>query len=209
MTKINNITDDMIKDSPCFDHKLGEKILDFIDDYILVAHNAAFDIGFLSVELGRVGISFERWRAVDTLKIAAKIFPGQKNKLENLMRRYNILPEGELHRALIDTDGLRKIFFEFLEESEIRTNTIDQLIKKYGYQGQLIHHSIPAKIREGIIEKKIIKGNYRTRNGKIISLSIMPIAPVWADKKWFLLAKKEDTKDIVSLFCENFIEFSN
>src|SRR4030042_4984594 len=108
VTKINNITDDMVKDSPVFDKKYGEKIIDFIGDYILVAHNASFDLSFLSVELGRNGVLFERWKAIDTLKIAAKVFPNQKNKLENIMRRYNIMPEGDVHRALVDTDVLKK-----------------------------------------------------------------------------------------------------
>ncbi|MCK4797185.1 MAG: hypothetical protein KAT05_07370 [Spirochaetes bacterium] len=206
-TAANNITDDMIKDSPYFNKELAEKITNFIENCILIAHNAAFDLGFLSVELGRLGITFDRWLAIDTLKIAVEIFPGQRNKLENIMRRYNILPEGELHRALIDTDALRRIFFEFLEESEIRSNTIEQLIKKYGFQGQNVHRSIPARIREAIVEKKIIKGNYQKRNGKITELSVLPISPVWVNKKWYLLAEEEKSKNVVSLNCENFIDF--
>ncbi len=209
VTKINNISDEMVKDSPVFDKKFGEKLIDFISDYILVAHNASFDLGFLSVELGRNGIIFERWKAIDTLKIASKVFPNQKNKLENIMRRYNIMPEGDVHRALVDTDVLRKIFYEFLEESEIRTKAIEQLIKEYGYQGQYLHRSIPAIIRESIIENKIVNGNYRRRDGSLIELSILPIAPVWVENKWFLLGKEKKSKKEIIIFCDNFTEISN
>ncbi len=208
-TNINNISDEMVKDSPVFDKKYSEKIIDFIGDYTLVAHNASFDLGFLSVELGRNGIMFERWKAIDTLKIAKEIFPGQKNKLESIMRRYNIMPEGDVHRALVDTDVLRRIFFEFLEESEIRSKSFDQLIKNYGYQGQYLHRSIQGRIREAIIEKKIINGKYRKRSGEIISLSILPISPVWKDDKWFLLAKDPKTNKELVVFCENFLEIIN
>jgi|GEM_PF-1143268 len=208
-SKINNITNEMVKDQPAFTKEFGEKIIDFIEDATLIAHNAIFDISFLSVELGHVGITFDRWKAIDTLKIANELFPGQKNRLSNLMRRYNILPEGELHRALIDTDGLRKIFFEFLEESIIRNNTIDQLIKKFGFKGQHVHKSIPAKIRESIIEKKTVSGSYKTREGKILDISFFPIAPVWVDKKWYLLVEEKDTKNILTLYCNNFIKIQN
>ena len=209
VTKINNITDEMVKDSPKFDKKFSEKIINFIGDYTLVAHNASFDLGFLSVELGRNGIIFERWKAIDTLKIAYELFPGQKNKLENLMRRYNIMPEGDVHRALVDTDILRKIFYEFLEESEIRSKSFDQLIIDYGYQGQYLHRSIPAILRESIIEKRYINGKYRKRDGEIIMLSILPVSPIWVDNKWFLLARDKNTKKEIVVYCDNFIEINN
>ena len=113
VTNINNITNEMVKDAPVFDKIFGEKIIDFIEENILIAHNAGFDLGFLSTELARNGLFFERWKAIDTLKIAKEIFPGQKNRLENLICRYNIMPEGDFHRALVDTEALKKIFFEF------------------------------------------------------------------------------------------------
>jgi DNA polymerase III epsilon subunit len=209
VTNINNITNEMVKKAPKFDNKYGEKIINFIGDYTLVAHNAAFDLSFLSVELGRNGIVFERWKAIDTLQIAKEIFPGQKNKLESIMRRYNIMPEGDVHRALIDTDVLRKIFFEFLEESEIRSKSLDQLINYYGFQGQYLYSSIPAIIRESIIEKKSVNGKYRKRDGEILSLSFIPISPVWVDDKWFLIAKDHKTKKELVLYCENFLEINN
>lgn len=205
-TFINKITNEMIINSPIFDNNFAEKILNFIGDNILVAHNAPFDLSFLSVELGRIGITFDRWEAIDTLKIANEIFPGQKNRLENLIKRYNLLPEGNLHRALVDTDALRKIFFEFLDESEIRSYSIDQLIKKYGFSGKNIYRAIPGIIREALIEKKRIQGVYKTREKKIINLSIIPKAPIWVEKKWVLLAKEEKTNQELYLYCDNFLE---
>jgi DNA polymerase III epsilon subunit family exonuclease len=209
VTRINNITNEMVKGAKIFDRDLGLKIIDFIEDFTLVAHNASFDLGFVSVELGKVGLAFESWKAIDTLKIASSIFPNQSNKLENLIRRYNILPEGNLHRALIDTDALRKIFFEFLEESDIRSKSIDLLIKNYGYQAQNVHRAIPAQIREAIIEKKIINGEYKTRIGERIKLSILPIAPIWINKKWYLLADNIETKEKIYLYCNNFISINS
>ncbi len=203
-TKINNITNDMVKDSPVFDNDFCSKIIDQIQDSILIAHNASFDLGFLSIELGRNGITFERWKSIDTLKIANKLFAGQKNKLENIMRRYNIMPDGTLHRAFSDTDILRKIYFELIEESEIRSMNIDEMLKEFGYQGNNVQRFIPAIIREAIIEKKILNGQYRTRDNNLMDLSVLPISSVWYDGKWYLFAKRIDNKQSIFLFCDNY-----
>ncbi len=208
VTKINNITNEMIENSPIFDKEFSGNLLNFIEDGILVAHNAEFDISFVSMEFGRNGITFDQWQAIDTLKMAEEIFPGQKNKLENLIRRFDVMPEGELHRALVDTDAVRKIFFEFLEETKIRSLNIIDLIKKYGFKGQFVYKDIPAKIREAIIEKKTIRGVYRSREGNLLDISFLPLSSVWIEQKWFLLAEESESKKILSLFCENFIEIN-
>jgi DNA polymerase III epsilon subunit len=205
---VNKIDEKALKNCPPFNIELADKILNFIDDAVLVAHNASFDLGFLSVEFGRLGIIFERWKAIDSLLIAKELFPGQKNSLESLIRRFNIMPEGELHRALIDTDALRKIFFELIEESQIRSSSVDQIIKKYGYKGDNMHHFIPAQIRESIIEKRKISGKYLSRDNNIIEINLEPISAVWVDKKWFLLANNKNSEEIISLYCERFIDIT-
>ena len=65
-----------LRDKPVF-AAVGQKFLDFIGDAKLVIHNAAFDMKFLNFELGRMGLPTLPWdRAVDTLAIARKKFPG-------------------------------------------------------------------------------------------------------------------------------------
>lgn len=204
-SKTNNITDDMVKDAPPFDFDFSKRVLEFIDDGILVAHNAAFDLGFLSVELARNEITYEGWRSIDTLKMAKSVFPDQKNKLGNLMRRYNIMPDGDLHRAIVDTEVLKKVYFELIDETQIRELAIDQIIKRYGFRGNFIHRSIPAKIRELIIEKKPIKGEYKRRDQKVVPIAAIPLAPVWAEGTWYLMAKTPKTADLMVLNCKSFV----
>jgi DNA polymerase III epsilon subunit len=209
VSNINNITNEMIADCPVFNKDYCEKVINFIDKYTLIAHNAAFDLGFISSEFARNSILFDGWNAIDTLKIAHSIFPGQRHRLENLLKIYNILPEGDLHRALNDTVALKKVFFEMLDEVEIRGKNLEQLIKKYGFEGNLLPRSMPAQLREAIIEKKEISGNYKKRNGETVHLSIIPIAPVWVEKKWFLYGQDVSSKKLLSLNGESFIEFDN
>jgi len=203
-SRVNKITDDMLADKPHFDKEIGTQIVEFIGDSILVAHNASFDIGFLSFELARTGIIYRDWKAIDTLKMSQKLFPNQKNKLESLMRRYNIMPEGDLHRALIDTDSLKKVFFELINESDIRNKTLEVLIREFGLAGVNIHKFIPARIREAMVDGTALSGSYKKRNGEIIELNIMPVAPVWSAKKWYLIAKDIKENTILSINAANF-----
>jgi DNA polymerase III epsilon subunit family exonuclease len=204
---IHFITDDMVKDSPVFDLDMCNRITGFVGNFIIVAHNAAFDLGFLSSEFARNGVFYEGWQAIDTLKIANAIFPGQKHRLENLLKNYNIVPEGDLHRAITDTMALKKLFFELLDETEIRGKTLEQLVKKYGFEGNILPRNFPARIREALVEKKIISGKYRKRDNAEIDLAVVPLAPVWVDRRWYFMGKEVKSKKILSLHAESFIEF--
>ena len=85
-----------------------------IGDAPLVIHNASFDIGFLNAELGRVGYpALPMDRAVDTVKIARRRFPGAQASLDALCRRYGIdLSDRSLHGALLDANLLAKVYLE-------------------------------------------------------------------------------------------------
>lgn len=206
---IHKIDDEILKDKPIFSLNIANQIISFIGRAILVAHNASFDLGFLSKELARLGIIYEEWRALDTLKMARVSFPYEKkHNLEYMVKRYNIEIQSDFHRAGFDTEKLVKMFFHLIEEEEFRNKNIDTLIKKYGFSGIGIHKFIPALIREAIIEKKLISGKYKKRDGEIIELSIIPKAPVWANNKWFLMATPSNNGKEIVLFCENFIEIN-
>lgn len=201
---IHHITDEMVKDEPKFSEEIALKILDFISGSTLVAHNVAFDLGFLSAELATFGITFEGWQAIDTLKIARHIFPGQKNNLKSLIQRYNISTDGDLHRALVDTEALKKLFFEMVDEAEIRGKSIDEIIKKFGFYGKFVHHSIPAKIREAMVEHKIVDADYKARDSRVVKIKFQPISAVWNSNNWFIYAIEVDTNNKLYLYGPHF-----
>ena len=71
-------------------------LLDFIADSPLVIHNADFDMNFLNAELVALGMeTVPRSRAIDTLQIARRRFPGAPASLDALCKRFNV----ELRRA--------------------------------------------------------------------------------------------------------------
>lgn len=110
---IHGLSSEFLADKPVFADILTE-FTDFIEDGLLVIHNAPFDIGFLNAELSRCGhapLSMER--VIDTLPLARQKYPGAQASLDALCRRFDIdNSHRDLHGALIDADLLATVFVE-------------------------------------------------------------------------------------------------
>ncbi|WP_146347677.1 DNA polymerase III subunit epsilon [Falsiphaeobacter marinintestinus] len=104
-----------LRDKPVF-KQVGQAFFDFVGDARLVIHNAAFDMKFLNAELKWIGmpqIPFER--AIDTLAIARKRFPGSPASLDALCRRFGINNSDRiLHGALLDSEILAEVYLELI-----------------------------------------------------------------------------------------------
>ncbi len=96
--------------------EIVDAFLHFISDHPLIAHNAAFDMGFLNAELRRLELPpLPRARMVDTLDMARTRFPGLPNSLDALCRRYAIdLSERTTHNALLDCRLLAQVYLELI-----------------------------------------------------------------------------------------------
>jgi DNA polymerase-3 subunit epsilon len=113
--KVHGISRRMLQGKPTFDHaEICEPFLEFVGDSIIVAHNAAFDRGFVNAELERIGrapLPTEQWRC--TYELAKSRFPGMYNSLDALCKRFKIsLADREKHGALIDTRLLAMVYLE-------------------------------------------------------------------------------------------------
>lgn len=104
-----------LRDKPLF-AAVGHKFLDFIGDGKLVIHNAAFDMKFLNAELGWLGLpSIPYDRAIDTLDIARRKFPGARASLDALCQRFGIDNSSRtLHGALLDSEILAEVYLELI-----------------------------------------------------------------------------------------------
>ncbi|MGN7618486.1 MAG: DNA polymerase III subunit epsilon [Ehrlichia sp.] len=114
-TKIHGITIDMLKDKPKF-LDVADEFLEFIDDSILVIHNAGFDLKFIKMELDRAQRSYDsEFQVVDTLVLARKKFPGVSSTLDALCKRFNIsLQDRKFHGALLDATLLGKVYVQLM-----------------------------------------------------------------------------------------------
>ena len=102
-----------LSDKPNFPD-LVQDLLSFIGESPLVAHNAAFDFGFLNWELSACGRSaIDMARMVDTLAIARSRHPGAKHSLDALCTRYGIDRSHRVkHGALLDAQLLAQLYVE-------------------------------------------------------------------------------------------------
>lgn len=112
---VHGLGDDFLRDKPKF-ASVGQGFLDFIGDANLVIHNAAFDMKFLNAELKWAGLETIPYdRAVDTLEIARKRFPGSPASLDALCRRFGIDNSARtLHGALLDSEILAEVYLELI-----------------------------------------------------------------------------------------------
>ena len=110
---VHGLTSIFLSDKPLFSEK-AEELLDFMEDSPLVAHNAAFDFGFLNTELERCGrSSVAMARMVDTLTLARSKHPGAKHSLDALCVRFGIDRSHRVkHGALLDAQLLAQVYVE-------------------------------------------------------------------------------------------------
>ena len=113
--EVHGLGDDFLRDKPLF-AGIAQAFLDFIADAPLVIHNASFDMKFLNAELALANMpSLPTARAVDTLLIARKKFPGSPASLDALCRRFNIDNSmREKHGALLDSEILAEVYLELV-----------------------------------------------------------------------------------------------
>jgi DNA polymerase III subunit epsilon len=108
---IHGISDEFLKDKPTF-KEVYKEFSDFIGSDELIAHNAPFDMNFLAEEIARVagGVQLTN-RITDTLKMARKRWPSQRNTLDAVCKRLQIkdLRNG-VHGALVDTQMLAEMY---------------------------------------------------------------------------------------------------
>ncbi|MCR9087960.1 MAG: DNA polymerase III subunit epsilon [Rhodobacteraceae bacterium] len=112
---VHGLGDDFLKEKPVFE-AVGQAFLDFVADAPLVIHNASFDMKFLNAELGWMNSpKLPADRAVDTLMIARRRFPGAPASLDALCRRFGIDNSmREKHGALLDSEILAEVYLELI-----------------------------------------------------------------------------------------------
>jgi DNA polymerase III subunit epsilon len=112
-TRIHGFTVEHLAGKPRFAEVVQDMVAFFGEDP-LIAHNAAFDFGFLNAEFDRLGLPrLAEARMIDTLTLAKTRFPGMPNSLDALCRRFAIdLSLRTTHNALLDCRLLAEVYVE-------------------------------------------------------------------------------------------------
>lgn len=110
--EVHGITNEFLADKPKFS-QIAKEFKQYIDGAELVIHNAPFDVGFINHEFGMINLKTvaDYCSVVDTLKMARKMHPGQRNSLDALCKRYFVDNSSrDLHGALLDAEILADVY---------------------------------------------------------------------------------------------------
>jgi DNA polymerase III subunit epsilon len=113
--QVHGISEEFLSDKPVF-ADIVDGLLEFLGDAVIVAHNADFDMNFLNAELSWLDKPvIDAARAVDTVTMARRKFPGAQANLDALCRRFQIdITDRTLHGALKDARLLAEVYLELL-----------------------------------------------------------------------------------------------
>jgi DNA polymerase-3 subunit epsilon len=112
--QVHGITNEFLAQQPRF-ADVAEEFIEFISGAELIIHNAAFDVAFLNAELRRLPGKLKSVESLcsvlDTLLLARRMHPGQRNSLDALCKRYGVdNSRRELHGALLDAQILLDVY---------------------------------------------------------------------------------------------------
>jgi DNA polymerase-3 subunit epsilon len=112
--EVHGLSAEFLADKPRF-ADIADDFLGFVEGAELIIHNAPFDVGFINHELRLLESGLppigERCMIIDTLLMARKKHPGQRNSLDALCKRYGIdNSQRTLHGALLDAEILAEVY---------------------------------------------------------------------------------------------------
>lgn len=161
---VHGISNEFLEDKPSFKEILPD-FRDFFAEGSLVAHNASFDMEFINAELTRLGNDlFDPGRVIDTLLIARRKFPGQRNSLDALCSRFNIdNSHREKHGALLDSELLAEVYLELMggrqasltleHNSSVVTDDATDKPTPDAYQSLTRPNALPSRLSQEDIDR--------------------------------------------------------
>ena len=155
ITDITGITDDMLVDAPEVDDVLTD-FRQWMDDSVLVAHNASFDIGFLNQGFKKLNFNTITNPVIDTLELARFLYPQLGNHRLNTLCKHLDVELVQHHRAIYDAEATGYLFWKFIQQLIEKNITKHNELNNHLGQGKAYQHSRPfhctllAKNQEGL-----------------------------------------------------------
>jgi DNA polymerase-3 subunit epsilon len=111
---VHGLSEAFLSDKPLFSD-IAEALLAFLQGAELIIHNAPFDVSFLDYELKQASVQYGKLadycKITDSLTLARRLHPGQRNSLDALCKRYAIdNSHRNLHGALLDAELLARVW---------------------------------------------------------------------------------------------------
>ena len=176
--RVNGITDEMVRGCPGIGSALPS-FLDFLRTGTPVAHNAAFDVGFVTADLRRAGLAPPEGPVLDTRGLARRAFPARISySLSNLVRDLRL--EQPAHRALADAHACRALFLECVKHLGHELS-LDQLVCLSGCPLDFRSHA-PRQVdtlialSDALRSGEDLRIEYRSSCGELTERTIRPLS---------------------------------
>lgn len=162
---ITGIQDEFLLDKPKFADIVSE-FLDFIKGAELIIHNAVFDVGFINYELSLLSHSIDdiakHCSILDTLGLARSMYPGQRNNLDALIKRYNIEVDRKYHGALLDASILAQLALK-MTSGQIGLN-FDDFASKTNNESKMVNIELDLKTTHFKTDLKVVYADFEETN---------------------------------------------
>lgn len=172
---VHGLSSEFLSDKPLF-ADIAQEFVEYVSGAELIIHNAPFDIAFIDYELkqleGNQSLTRDICTVVDSLTLAKKKHPGQKNNLDALCKRYEVDNSNrDLHGALLDaelladvfllmTGGQRDLSWEQQENNDYGDGSISRkAIDRAGRAFQVTHASDKEREAHEAMLKEIARHN--------------------------------------------------
>ncbi len=146
--RIHGITNEMVMDAPLMQTQILN-FCEFIDDSVLIAHHAPFDLGFLTLDIERAGLKFPNCYHLCTSLISRALLSTSNHKLQTMIKELKLIG-GDAHRAYDDAYACFQVFQKSCEKLGEQA-TLEKLsaiqIKPLEWQNYRITSSADAKLK--------------------------------------------------------------
>ena len=172
---VHGITTQFLKDKPLF-REVADDFINFIQEDMLIIHNASFDVGFLNAELKRVNRPLIQMpRVLDTLAMARRKFPAGPNSLDALCKRFDIDNSNRTyHGALLDSELLADVYLELTGQRQANLELANEGGQEQ--QQQTSHSKSSAKKRKTPLKSRLTK---EEEQAHAAFLETMKTEPLW------------------------------
>ena len=222
ITELTNITDDMLKDKDNEENAV-KRFMKWADNLPMVAHNAKFDVSFISMAHSKYNLGEFKNTVIDTLELSRALDTGYaRHSLSALVKRYEVpWDESAHHRGDYDAEGTALVFHKMLKKLVSRNfetiKDLDKLVSKdeiHKY-GASYHVNIIAKNKKGLknLFKLISLANtkYLYKTPRILRSEIekhrdgLLIGSGCYESEIFILARSKNDEELANLI--NFYDY--
>jgi DNA polymerase-3 subunit epsilon len=188
---VNRITAEMLRGAPRFS-EVADRVLALLQGTVLVAHNAPFDLGFLSAELEMAWRALPDLPVVDTLALARACYNFYSNSLGAIARTLSLDGYPELHRAMGDVRLTQQLLRYFLED--LRPHgvvTLEHLLWRQGGPARVPRREslpLPPQLAEAISGGQTLFLRYVDAGGRETERLVRPLQVTSARGELYLVA---------------------